>query len=100
VIDGTTNAVTATIGVGIMPIGVGVDPATNTIYVSNEFGDGHTGTVSVINGATNTITTTVGVPSIQAGVGVDLATHAVYVANVTNTVSVIRRAGRDRRDGH
>jgi len=82
----TTYTVTATIGVGITPEGVGVDPATNTVYVANEGG----GSVSVIDGATNTVTATIGVGSEPIGVGVDPATHAVYVANAGgNSVSVI-----------
>jgi len=40
VIDGATNEVTSTIGVGNNPLGVGVDPATDAIYVSNT-GDGY-----------------------------------------------------------
>ena len=37
VIDGATNTVTATIPVGSAPDGVGVDPATGTVYVTNFF---------------------------------------------------------------
>jgi len=33
VIDGTTNTVVATIPVGFAPRGVGVNPATNRVYV-------------------------------------------------------------------
>ena len=44
VIDGATNTVTATIGVGSGPAGVGVDPATHAVYVANV----NDNTVSVI----------------------------------------------------
>jgi YVTN family beta-propeller protein len=47
--------VTARMGVGKAPYGVGVDPSTNTVYVTNEA----SGTVSVIDGATNTVTATI-----------------------------------------
>ena len=39
-ISGRTNTVTATIGVGTEPVGVAVDPKTNTIYVTN-YGQRH-----------------------------------------------------------
>jgi YVTN family beta-propeller protein len=82
----TPYAVTATIGAGSYPTGVGVDPATDTIYVANEGSN----SVSVIDGATNTVTTTIGVGTYPLGVGVDPATHTVYATNeVSGTVSVI-----------
>jgi YVTN family beta-propeller protein len=44
VINGKHNKVTATVGVGTAPYGVGVDPATSTAYVANDVSN----TVSVI----------------------------------------------------
>ncbi len=35
VIDPTTNAVTATVQVGIMPNAIVVDPSTHNVYVEN-----------------------------------------------------------------
>jgi YVTN family beta-propeller protein len=87
VIDGATNTVTTTIGVGNAPVAVGVDPATNTAYVTNE----NDRSVSVIDGATNTVTTTIGVSRAPVAVGVDPATSTAYVAN-GNSVSVIAPA--------
>jgi YVTN family beta-propeller protein len=52
VIDGATNTVTATVPVGSVPVGVGVDPSTDMIYLANSSSD----SVSVIDGATNTVT--------------------------------------------
>ena len=82
----TTYRVTATIGVGGQPQGVGVDPATDTSYVANQVGN----SVSVIDGATGTVTATIGVGGQPRGVGVDPATNTIYVANSGgNSVSVI-----------
>ena len=75
-----------TISVGNNPLGVAVDQATNTVYVTN-FG---ANTVSVINGATCNATVTSGCgqtpPTISVGnnplgVAVDQATNTVYVTN-------------------
>ena len=81
----TTYRVTAAIGVGSAPREVGVDPAANTIYVTNE----NDNSVSVIDGVTNTVTATIAVGDSPWGVAVDTATNTIYVANVGGTVSVI-----------
>jgi YVTN family beta-propeller protein len=73
----TTYRVTATIGVGALPIGVGVDPATNTIYAANFLDN----TVSVINEATNTVTASIGVSESPNAVDVDAITNTIYVLN-------------------
>jgi YVTN family beta-propeller protein len=81
--------VKARIPVGNAPDGVAVDPATNTIYVTNQDGS----SVSVLNGKTGTVTATVGVGSSPEGIAVDPATHTVYVANEgSDSVSVINGA--------
>jgi len=41
IIDGATNAVVATVPVGDGPIGVGVNPITGHVYVSNLFSGNH-----------------------------------------------------------
>src|SRR5215510_12555663 len=64
VLSGRTNTVTATIPVGIGP--VGVDPKTNTIYVANP----DSNTVSVISGRTHTVTATIHFPVSIGPVGV------------------------------
>jgi len=79
-------AVTATIPVGDTPIGVAVNPATNTVFVTN----GGSNTVSVISGPAYTVTATIPVGSGPIGVAVNPLTNTVYVTNSSsNTVSVI-----------
>ena len=74
--------------VGTRPLGVAVNPVTNTVYVTNE-GDG---TVSVISGSTGTVTGTIPVGTGPRGVAVNTVTNTAYVANFfDNTVSVISR---------
>jgi DNA-binding beta-propeller fold protein YncE len=86
------------IAVGMVPLGIAVDEATNTIYVTNA----SDGTVSVINGATcnagNTSgcdkkPTTVRVGAFGDAVTVDPVTNMVFVTNQDahpGTVSVIK----------
>src|SRR2546428_7611889 len=49
------DTVMATIGVGVFPTGIDVNPNTNLIYVANF----NYGTVSVINGSTNSVVNTI-----------------------------------------
>ena len=55
VIDTTTNTVTATVPVGITPLGVAVTPDGKKVYVTNA----ESNNVSVIDTATNNVTATV-----------------------------------------
>jgi YVTN family beta-propeller protein len=88
VIDTTTNAVIATIPVGISPQGVTVTPDGSKVYVTNS-----TGTVSVINTTTNAVVSAIPVGSFPFGVAVTPDGRKVYVANdFDNTVSVIDTA--------
>jgi YVTN family beta-propeller protein len=88
-----------TIEVGKGPTGVAVDPATDTVYVTNG-GIGETGdTVSVFNGATCGATQTSGCTSTSVTITVglapnwialDLSNGTAYTANMAgNSVSVI-----------
>ena len=77
VIDAATRAVTATIPVGSYPVGVAVDPAARTVYVTNL----RDGTVSVIDAATRAVTATIPVGTDPDGVAVDPAAGTVYVTN-------------------
>src|SRR5258708_6430333 len=66
VIDTATNAVSATIPVGINPIGVAVNPDGSKIYVANL----NARTVSVIDKVTNIVITTIPVGSQPVAFGV------------------------------
>jgi YVTN family beta-propeller protein len=86
VINGATNAVVATVTVGIRSGLVAINSVTNKIYVSNCLGN----SVSVIDGATNHVTTTVPVGNCPYGADVDTVTNKIYVANINDgTVKVI-----------
>jgi YVTN family beta-propeller protein len=75
VLDGSTDAVVATIPVGVDPYSVAVNPVTNRIYVANQ----STHSVTVIDGVTHgTVDIPAGVqPSLLA---VNTITDKVYVA--------------------
>jgi YVTN family beta-propeller protein len=79
----------ASVAVGENPRRVGVDPSTNTIYVSN-YGASVGSTVSIIDGSSCNATTASGCGQTPAtttvgqgpqGLVVDIATHTLYVAN-------------------
>jgi len=90
--------VTGTIRVGTGPLGVAVDPRTDTIYVTN----GNDNTVSVINGArcngedlsgcATAVVATVKVGKFPVADAFNPATRTVYVANLTGSISVINAA--------
>jgi YVTN family beta-propeller protein len=84
VIDGATNAVTATVGVGTSPNGIAVNPTTDLIYVANN----GAGTVSVIDGATDAVTATIPVGLFPEGVAVNPVTDRIYVTNGSTRVGV------------
>jgi YVTN family beta-propeller protein len=85
VIDGGTNAVVATVPVGLSAQGVAVNPSTNRIYVVGGWNN-----VSVIDGATNSILGTALVGVQPRAVAVNPTTNRIYVANEqSDTVSVI-----------
>src|SRR5262245_51549391 len=90
--------VVGTIRVGTGPLGVAVDPRTDTIYVTN----GNDNTVSVINGArcnakdlngcATAVVATVGVGKFPVADTFNPATRTLYVANLTGSISVIDTA--------
>ena len=81
----------AVVPVGSRPTNVGVNPATNRVYVVNEIA----GSVSVIDGTPgsateNSVVATVGVGVAPQGIAANPSTDRIYVVNVvTQTVSVI-----------
>src|SRR5215469_5755996 len=76
--------VTATIGVGRFPVGVAVNPRTDTIYVANA----NSGTMSVISGRTSTVTATVGVGGrFPAGVAANPRTNTIYITRAGKIVT-------------
>jgi YVTN family beta-propeller protein len=80
------QSVVATDTVGTYPAGIAVNPATNTIYITNH----DSNTVSVINGANNTVIAAIPVGNHPMAIGVNPVTNTVYVGNYgETTVSVI-----------
>jgi YVTN family beta-propeller protein len=82
VIDGVSNKVIATVSVGMNPLGIGINPITNRVYVANL----QSGTVSVIDGTTNVLVATVNVGVTTNGWGpgyiaVNPSTNRIYVTN-------------------
>lgn len=69
------DQVIATIPVQNNPNGIGINPNTNMIYVSN-YGNN---TVSVINGETNTVVNTISGIQFPFGVAVNPTTNMIYV---------------------
>jgi YVTN family beta-propeller protein len=86
VIDGSTNAVTATIPVGSYPSAIAFDSVNGMLYVCNT----NSNTVSVVDGSTNSVVSTVAVGAAPDGIAFDSKNKLVYVANdVSGTVSII-----------
>ena len=75
---------------GVIPWGIGIDEATDTVYVALQAGGDYAGSVAVINGAVCNGSDTAGCnqtpPRIAAGwgsseVGVDPTTNTIYTTN-------------------
>ena len=89
VINGTTNTVIDTIGVGSGPYAVAFDSSNGYVYVTNKGSN----SVSVINGATNKVIDTIAVGYYPIGVAFDSSNGYLYVADSgTYVVSVINGA--------
>lgn len=92
VIDGNNNTKIASITVGVNPVGIGVNPITNKIYVTNYF----EGTVSVIDGTNNRIT---GKPILlhgaPEGISVNPVTNKIYVADATTSTLYVIDGNND-----
>lgn len=89
VIDTATDAVLATIAVGLGPYGVTVSPDATRVYVANYAGN----SVSVINATNNSVLATVPIATRPYGLAISPDGRHVYVvAYYSNTVSVIDTA--------
>ena len=88
VIDTASNNVTATIRVGMFPVGVAVAPDGTLVYVANFAG----GTISVVDTSTNTVTNTfsLGNRSFPTMLAITPDGNNLYVVNQgRRTVSVV-----------
>ena len=75
-----------TIPTGLDPVGLGVNPFTNRIYVANSSDN----TTTVIDGATNTVIATVPVGNVPQDAGPNPKTNSIYVPSAhDNLVTVI-----------
>jgi YVTN family beta-propeller protein len=89
VVDTANNAVVATIGVGLGPFSVAVNPAGTKVYVGNLVSK----SVSVIDTDTRTVTATIPLGDIPISVAVNPAGTRVYAATlVSSTIAVIDTA--------
>jgi YVTN family beta-propeller protein len=87
VIDPTSNAVVATIPVGLRGGEEAFDPLTGDVYVALDNasdGYGHNGSVAVINGTSDRETSVLPVQQQPEGVAYDSFNHEVYVANLAS----------------
>ncbi len=86
VIDGNNNTKIASISVGVNPVGIGVNPVTNKIYVTNYM----EGTVSVIDGNNSIISKQIPLHGAVEGISINSITNKIYVADgIIDTLYVI-----------
>jgi YVTN family beta-propeller protein len=88
VIDGSSNVVVNTVGVG-NGRAIGVNTRTGRVYVSS--GEGHgDGEVTVLDGQTGSVLKTLTVMNRPEDIAIDATANRIYVANIgSGTVSVI-----------
>ena len=89
-INGTTNAIVATIYVDKNPQAIAYNSANGLFYVANTYSN----TLSIINGTTNSLIGSIPVGDVPGksptGIAVNSVNNTVYVTNMgSNTVSVI-----------
>lgn len=88
VLDPDSDAVVATIPVGLHPYSIAADPATGNVFVTHTFGD----QISLIDGATNTVT------QIHTGsadlIAVNSRTGTIYLLGYGGAVTVLDEASR------
>jgi YVTN family beta-propeller protein len=90
-INGSTDRVTGTIATGTIGAAVGVDPSTDTVFVTDGQPGVNSGSLLAVNGATNAELGTVpNVPNPFTTMAVDPITHTVYIVNINgNSVTVV-----------
>jgi YVTN family beta-propeller protein len=97
VISSTTNEVVATLPVNLPVQGVGVDPSTNRVYVTELPGGGprgHSrGSFSVINTKDNHITHTITVGGNPWADALNTTTNRLYVVNTSQPGALTVVAG-------
>ena len=81
VVNGMTNAITATIPVS-GPLALAINAATNRLYVATAAG------ISVINGTTNSVAATVPLSSGPSSIAVNPTTNTIYVGSIGSTGSI------------
>jgi YVTN family beta-propeller protein len=81
--------VLTTVAVGDSPGLIGVNPATNRIYVPN----GLSGTVSVIDGVSNAVVDVFAVGGTPTAVGVNPVTNRLYVTRIWDDCVVVLDGG-------
>ena len=86
VIDGTTNTVTATIGVPRGPQGIAVDSAAHRVFVATWYD----AKIAVIDSQTNSVLSTISEAGNMSSISVDTHLHRLFATmNSLNSVAVV-----------
>lgn len=86
VIDCTTNLIIATVGVGVLPLGIAYNSQSNKMYVCNNGGND----VGIVDCSTNTFLTSVLVGNAPYKIAYNPSSNRMYVTNnISNDVSII-----------
>ncbi len=80
VLDGSTNAVVATVPVGSYPAGIAVNPTKNKIYVTYAW----THSLLVVNATSNSIVASIPVGLTSFGVAINSVTNRIYVTDLSS----------------
>ena len=84
VINGSTNQVVSRIGIWSTPVGLGLNPTTNTVYATD-----NNGRTYVINGTTNSFTDVLNLGGGH-GIAANPVTNMIYMTNYnSNSITVM-----------
>src|SRR5438445_4013691 len=90
VIDGATDTIIGNINLGAIVDGIGINPNTNRIYVSDTgglaFQNPH---IAVIDGSTNSVITTIAKFHIVGDIAVNSDTNKIYLPKNSTAVAII-----------